>query len=50
MDNPYVITDPEGWVLRRFTSEQERDEALLTGEFPDDAEPAYINEPLWLEE
>lgn len=42
--SPYIITDPDGEVLARFATEQERDEALLTGEYPDDAEPAYENE------
>lgn len=41
---PYVITDADGKILVRFYNEQQRDEALLTGDFPDDAEPAYINE------
>lgn len=41
---PFIITDPEGAILARFTDEQERDEALLTGDYPDDAEPAYENE------
>ncbi len=42
---PWVITDPDGSILDRFSDEQERDEALLTGEYPADAEPAYVNDP-----
>lgn len=41
---PYVITDSTGNILARFSDEWDRNESLLTGEFPDDAEPAYINE------
>lgn len=41
---PFVITDPTGDILARFGNEWERNEALLTGEFPEDAEPAYVNE------
>lgn len=40
---PWVITDAEGTILARFDTEAERDEALLTDEFGDDAEPAYVN-------
>lgn len=40
----FVITDSTGcFFLAEFSSEQERDEALLTGEFPEDAEPAFVN-------
>lgn len=42
-DYPYLITDRDGGVLARFDEEQERDEALLTGDYPDDAEPAFLN-------
>lgn len=44
-DFPFVITDATGGILERFEDQQERDEALLTGEYGDDAEPAYVNEP-----
>lgn len=40
---PWVITEADGDILARFESEEKRDEALLTGDYPDDAEPAYIN-------
>ena len=42
---PYVITDADGGILDRFTSEEERNDALHTGEYPDDSQPAYVNEP-----
>lgn len=41
---PYLITNPAGNILARFYDEQERDESLLTGDYPDDSEPAYMNE------
>lgn len=44
-DAPYVITDANGDLLDRFLTEEERDDALHTGEYPDDAEPAYVNDP-----
>lgn len=42
----YVITDPLGNILARFSDEIERDEAMYTGEFPDDSEPAFINDDI----
>lgn len=41
----WVITDAEGCILEHFLTQQERDDALLTGEYPDDAEPAYVSDP-----
>lgn len=43
MSGIYIITDNDGSILADFSDEQERDEALLTGEYPDDAEPAFLN-------
>lgn len=40
---PWVITDPDGNILARFDTQEERDEVMLTGEYPDDSEPAYVN-------
>lgn len=40
----YVITDADGNIIAEYSDEQERDEAMLTGDFPDDAEPAYLNQ------
>lgn len=42
---PYLVTDAAGGILARFTVEQERDEALLTGNYPDGALPAYEATP-----
>lgn len=39
----YIITDADGKILASYNEEWERNEALMTGEFPDDAEPAYLN-------
>lgn len=41
---PYVITDASGDILARFSEEWERDEELLSGDFPEDAQPAYVDE------
>jgi hypothetical protein len=43
MDKPWAITTPEGEILALFAHAEERDEEMLTGEYPDDAEPAFIN-------
>lgn len=45
MSEPYLITEPNGDILARFSVEQDRDDALLTGEYSDDAEPAYESDP-----
>lgn len=44
IDCPYIITDPEGNILGEYWDEVERDEALYSGDYPDDAEPAFLNE------
>jgi hypothetical protein len=46
---PWVITEADGSILDRFCDETDRDEALLTGEYPDDAEPAYVNDWVWVD-
>lgn len=47
---PFVITDASGEILARFSNDVERDEALYTGEFPEDAEPAFVNDLVWMED
>lgn len=44
LPHPWWITNGDGVVLARFVEESERDEALATREWPDDAEPAYCEE------
>lgn len=45
---PWAITDPDDndRVVDRFTTVWEAHEALLTGEYPENAEVAYVNEPV----
>ena len=45
MSGTHVITTSDGVILASFDTEQERDDALHTGEYPEDAEPAFVNEP-----
>lgn len=40
----WIVTDADGTSLASFTSETEAQEALLTGEHPDDAQIAYLND------
>lgn len=47
---PFIITDAEGEILARFSNEQDREDALHSGEFPDDAEPAFLNDGIWTED
>lgn len=39
----WAIIAADGSVLDRFATDQEAQEATYTGEYPDDAEIAYIN-------
>jgi hypothetical protein len=39
----WAITDPDGNILAEFEDEWDMQDALQTGEYPEDAEPAYIN-------
>lgn len=42
-ESGWVIVDGWGKVVAYFVDEADRDEALATGDWPDDAEPAFIN-------
>lgn len=41
---PWIVTDATGTELGSFATETEASEALLTGEYPENAEVAYVNE------
>jgi hypothetical protein len=50
MDRLIVVTDwavvaEDGSLLDRFEDEHEAHEALLTGEYPEDASVAYVSDP-----
>jgi hypothetical protein len=42
----WALTDIEGNILDQFVTEQEAREATYTGEYPEDAEVAYLSEPI----
>lgn len=43
MDNYQWVIEVEGQIVAEFFHEEDRDESLATGDWPDNAEPAFIN-------